>query len=49
MEFKRRNEDVATGSVKLRCERKATIRNCVKESAKVINDHWNSNRSLHSG
>ncbi|GFG40709.1 hypothetical protein Cfor_03393 [Coptotermes formosanus] len=49
MEFKRRNDDFATGSVKLRCERKASIRNCVKEKAKVVNDHWISDRSLHSG
>jgi len=49
MELKRRIEDVATGSVKVRCERKASIRNCVRENVKVINDYWISNRSLHSG
>jgi hypothetical protein len=49
MELKRGIEDVATGSVKVRCERRASIRNCVRENVKVINDHWISNRSLHSG
>jgi hypothetical protein len=49
MELKRRIEDVAPGSVKVRCERKASIRNCVKESVKVINDFWISDRSFHSG
>jgi hypothetical protein len=49
MEFKRRNEDAAIGSVKVRCERKALIRNCVKENVKVINDYWISDRSLQSG
>jgi hypothetical protein len=49
MEFKRKIEDVATGSVKVRCQRKASIRNCVKENVKVINDYWISDRSLQSG
>jgi hypothetical protein len=49
MEFKRRIEDVATGSVKVRCERRASIRNCVRENVKVINDYWISDRLLDSG
>jgi len=49
MEFKRRIEDVATGSVKVRCERRASIRKSVRENVKVINDYWISDRSLHSG
>jgi hypothetical protein len=49
MEVKRKIEDISTHSGKLRCERKASIRNCLKESVNVINSCWTSDKSLNSG
>jgi hypothetical protein len=49
MEAKRKNEDITTHSGKLRCERKASIRNSLKESVNIINNCWISDKSLNSG
>jgi hypothetical protein len=49
MELKRKNENITTDCVKLRCERKASIRKRLKESVDVLNDCWVSDRTLHTG
>jgi hypothetical protein len=49
MELKRKNEDITTDCLKLRCERKASIRDRLKENASIIKDCWISDRSLHTG
>ncbi|XP_023723510.1 prolyl 3-hydroxylase OGFOD1 isoform X2 [Cryptotermes secundus] len=48
MEMKRKVEDITTHSGKLRCERKASFRNHLKENVNAINNCWTSDRSLHS-